>query len=355
MSFYKSAETYYAEMTSTLSDVDVSEHSLIYNSLMPTCYELSYQSLMLDEALKMVFAKTALDNGYSNYLALRCAEQGLTKKSASSATGVIKVTGVIGYTFPSGALVSTSLGITYTTDSALTLTAEYGYVNITATGTGSKYNASIGEINSIPVKYQGISSVTNENEIIDGYDEETDESLYERYLIKVQTPVTSGNEYHYLNWALAVDGCGGARVASLWNGNGTVKVTIINSNKVGADQALINSVAAYIEENRPIGATVTVVSATEKAININIELTIDTNNYTMDTVKSNIETNIISYLKSIAFKQTYVSYAQIGSIILSTIGVKDYSDLLINSGTSNIAIANSEVAVIGSVVANNAA
>lgn len=350
MAFFKSAETYYAEMTSTMNDVDISEHSLIYNSLMPCCYELSYQSLMLDEATKMVFAKTALDNGYSSYLELRCAEQGLTKKAVSTAAGTIKVTGVIGYTFPSGALVSTSLGISYTTDSALTLTAEYGYVNITASGTGSSYNADIGDINTIPVKYEGISSVTNETAITDGYDEETDEELYDRYLIKVQTPVTSGNEYHYLNWSLSVDGCGGARITSLWNGNGTVKVTIINSNKVGADAALINSVKAYIEANRPVGATVTVISAIEKAININATLTIDTNNYTLATVKASIITNITNYLKEIAFKQTYVSYAQIGSIILGTTGVKDYSNLTINSGTSNITIANSEVAVIGSVV-----
>ena len=35
MSFYKSAEDFYNEMTSTIKDVDTSEHSLIYKSNMP--------------------------------------------------------------------------------------------------------------------------------------------------------------------------------------------------------------------------------------------------------------------------------------------------------------------------------
>ena len=131
MAFYKSVEEYYKEMTSTLSDVDISKHSLIYNSLMPCCYELSYQSLMLDEATKMVFAKSALDNGYSDYLEKRCLEQGLTRKLATIATGVIKVTGVSGSTFPSGVLVSTDLGITYITQSTLIIAITgFGYVNI---------------------------------------------------------------------------------------------------------------------------------------------------------------------------------------------------------------------------------
>ena len=45
------------------------------------------------------------------------------------------------------------------------------------------------------------------------------------------------------------------------DGSGTVKVIIINSEKGVASEELINEVKTHIEENRPIGAEVTVESA----------------------------------------------------------------------------------------------
>lgn len=171
--------------------------------------------------------------------------------------------------------------------------------------------------------------------------------MRERYYTKVRTPATSGNKWHYLNWAKEVIGVGDARVFPLWNGNGTVKIVIINSNKRAADSILINNVANYIEDNRPIGANVTVVSATEKPININVTLVIDSKNYVLENIKTDIERNIVEYLKKIAFVSDYVSYAQIGNIIFNTEGVIDYSSLLLNNGTANITINNEEVAVLG--------
>ncbi|AGX43273.1 baseplate J/gp47 family protein [Clostridium saccharobutylicum] len=144
--YFKAANQYYKEMTSTLNDVDTSKHSLIYNSLMPTSYEMSYQSMMLDEIVKQVFAKTALENGYGKFFERRCLEQGIERKQVTIATtDSFKIIGIKGSTLPKGAIVGTSLGITYTTDSATTLNdSGVGYCSITATGQGSKYNCSVG-------------------------------------------------------------------------------------------------------------------------------------------------------------------------------------------------------------------
>lgn len=349
MAFYKSAEVYYAEMTSTMTDVDVSKYSLIYNSLMPCAYELSYQSQMLDEAVKMVFASTALANGYDDYVILRCSEKGLTRKIASTATSIVKVQGVVGYTFPSGALVSTSLGLTYTTDSALTLTADYGYINITASGEGSSYNAGVGEINSIPVKYEGISSVTNEVAIDDGYDIESISDLYARYLVQVQNISTSANPAQYKEWALSVDGIKFAECYPTWAGAGTVKIVCANSNKRACDAELIANVQTYIESVRPIcSGILTVESVTEVPLNISFTLLYDSTTYTLDTVKSNITDVINTYLNTLDIG-TSISYNKIGALILSAAGTTDYSNLLINGTTSNISLNNTEVATIGEV------
>ena len=73
-------------------------------------------------------------------------------------------------------------------------------------------------------------------------------------------------------WAKEVGGVGDAKCLPLWNGNGTVKVIIINSDKGVADSDLIERVAEHIEESRPIGAEVTVESAAPLVVNVNAKV-----------------------------------------------------------------------------------
>lgn len=200
-----------------------------------------------------------------------------------------------------------------------------------------------------PVQITGVTSVTNPQPVINGLNVETDEDLLIRLLDKVRMPATSGNKYHYKLWAKEVEGVGGARVVPLWNGNGTVKVIIINSNKEPTDENLIEDVYRYIETQRPIGANVTVVSAIGVPIDINVRLIID-RNYSLYDIKSDIEERIIKYLRDeVAFKESYISYAIIGSLIIGVDGVKDYTDLTINGIKDNIVIADDEVAYFNSL------
>ncbi len=356
--FFKSAEDYYKEMTSTLKDVDISKKSLVYNSLMPCCYELSYQSMMLDEATKMVFASSALENKYSLYLERRCLEHGIMKKLFTIAFGIIKVAGKKKAKLPKGALVSTKLGRTYFTNEDLILDdSGIGFVGITASEKGSKYNVDVGEICCLPVKYEGILSVLNEEKIINGYDQESDEDLYNRYLLKVQTPATSGNDYHYKQWCLETEGCGSAKIYEETNDKfekelGSVLCVISNSNKRAASKELIDKVKEHIEKVRPIGATVFVVSVEELLLNISVNLTYNSKEFTLDKIKDNIKNSIEEYLKKVALNINYISIAKIGALILSSDGVEDYNNLIINGSTNNIKIKENQIAVLSEVVCN---
>ena len=71
----------------------------------------------------------------------------------------------------------------------------------------------------MPVQIAGIVSVSNSNALTGGYDAETDEAYYERYLLRLQTPPTSGNQYHYRLWALEVTGVGGVQIYPLGHGD----------------------------------------------------------------------------------------------------------------------------------------
>ncbi|QEK11703.1 baseplate J/gp47 family protein [Crassaminicella thermophila] len=333
-------------MLSNISDeYDKTEGSFFYDTTKPVAIELESVYKEQESILDKGFVETAT----GEWLDKKVAEQGLTRKPATKATGYVTIEGSEGAIINAGDKVANDT-VTYTILESKTIDSTLkASVQVECDEFGSVGNVPINAIKYFPVTLSGLTKVYNEEKIDNGYDGETDEELRQRYYDKVRTPATSGNKYHYRNWAKEVTGVGDARVFPLANGPGTVKVMIIDSNKTGAEQELIDAVYNHIEENRPIGATVTVVSATEVPININVTLTIDTDNYAEQEVITNIENNITAYLKEIAFVEDYVSYAKVGSIILDTIGVLDYSNLIVNGGTSNITIADNEVAVLGGV------
>lgn len=192
----------------------------------------------------------------------------------------------------------------------------------------------------------GVSAVTNKNSAYDGFDEETDEELLERLLFKVRQPATSGNKNHYIIWATNVEGVGGVKVLPLWNGNGTVKVIITNAENEIASEDLIAKVQNYIDEQKPIGATVTVVSP--KPLNIDIGLKVTKGSGNPNEIK-----NVVNdFFKTTAFEREYVSYAQVGKVILekaTTTGVQDYSNLTLNNKTENIALTDEQLPTVGQV------
>ncbi len=339
-------EAIQARLLSNISnEYDKTDGSFIYDIEKPVAIELEKLSVRIDEVLNNGFADTAI----GVYLDKVVNEQGVYRKQATKATGIVTITGVAGAIINAGELVaSDSVNYIFIQDGVIPDTKTID-VPVECEVAGTIGNVPVGAIKYYPKTLEGLQTATNKGALTNGYDTETDEALRERYYLKVKTPTTSGNKYHYLNWAKEVTGVGDAKVIPLWNGNGTVKVIVINSNKRAADSSLLNSVSKYIEDNRPIGATVTVISAIEKPINISVTLVIDIQNYAVEEVKQTIESNLIEYFKNIAFKDTYVSYAKVGNIIIESEGVLDYSNLLLNNGTANIAIANDEVAFLGGI------
>ncbi|SMB97931.1 Uncharacterized phage protein gp47/JayE [Thermanaeromonas toyohensis ToBE] len=141
-----------------------------------------------------------------------------------------------------------------------------------------------------------------------------------------------------------------------WNGQDQLELRITRlttdtTTIVWVDRAVYRSTFSKDtgEGKAPIGARVTVEPATAVLINISATLTIAPG-YNADSVKSAVVENLKSYIRSLAFADDNdVRYARIGTVILDTPGVLDYSNLLVNGGTSNIAIGPQEVAVLGTV------
>lgn len=131
-------------------------------------------------------------------------------------------------------------------------------------------------------------------------------------------------------------------------GTGTVKVIIVDSNYEIVSEELVQKVADYIETVRPIGAMVTVVSATPKSINIAADIVGDID-------ETAFRAAVQEYFKEIEKKSIrgaigeYVAIAKIGSLIIEEGRAEDYTELSLNGMNGNVDLADDEIAVLGEV------
>lgn len=332
-----------SRLLSEISDeFDKTVGSFFYDINKPVSGEMADIKKRNEEILKNGFAITA----EGIYLDNKVAEQGIKRKSATCALVDVKITGTPGAIITEGDKVASDT-ITFTVMETKEI-KEIGEVIVRAVCDvpGKLGNVPVGAINRFPVTLTGLVEVINTTPATDGFDEETDDELRTRYFEKVSLPATSGSKYHYVMWAKEVSGVGDAKCIPLWNGNGTVKVIIINSEKGVASEELISEVTQHIEENRPIGAEVTVESASPLVIDISVALVLS-NGVDTETAKTRISESITKYLQKNTFSTTYISYAQIGGCILSCDEVKDYGNLTLNDDIDNIPVSDTQVPVLG--------
>ncbi|GCD10599.1 baseplate J/gp47 family protein [Clostridium tagluense] len=329
---------------------DKSEGSFFHDAEIPIAIELEKSYKEQEKQWDRGYADTATGIDLEKIV----GDYGITRKIATKATSIVIATGTVGSLILKGDKVaSDSIEFIFMENKIIDATLQVS-VNVECEIEGVIGNIPIGAIKFFPVTLAGLVSVTNPNNISNGYDAETDKDLRTRYYEHIRTPATSGNKWHYRNWAKEVIGVGDAKVFPLWDksngkdGAGTVKVVIVNSNKSLVDTTLTNAVIEHIEEERPIGATVTVIGATGKTINITAKVPLATG-YNISNIQQEFLKTLGGYLKDITFVNTYLSYAKLGNILLNTLGVLDYTDLKINNEISNIGLKDEEIPIIGTI------
>lgn len=324
------------------SEYDTSVGSFYYDNLKAVDIEMDN----IDSSIADATSKLDISNLTGDELTQRVYERtGLTRKLATYATTTVNIVGTSGAAINTGDKVSSdTVNFTFQ-ESKLVDTSGQANVQVQCEIAGSSGNVPVGAIKYFPITLSGLTSVTNLEAVTNGYDAESDADLLERYYEKIQTPSKTNNKAQYKSWAEEVTGVGDAIVFSLWNGDNTVKVVIIDSNKQPAGSDLVTQVQEYIDPGSAgtgdgtsgIGNYCTVESATGKTINVTF--TADKDPAVTDADRlTNVTKSINDYFKSIAYKDTQVSYAKISSFILASSGILDISNLLVNGGTANISI-----------------
>ena len=295
-----------------------------------------------------------LDETSGEYIDRQAAIVGVVRKAGTKASCTITFSGTDGASVPEGMTFYTTAGTAFLLQETVTVQNGSGTGTLVAEEAGESGNIGAGEITQTLRNCSGISGYTNEA-ASGGTDPEADGALLMRYLEQMRKTATSGNPYQYQQWANSISGVGLSRVIAKWNGAGTVKVVLAGPDMGPAGEAAVSACAAYIETQRPVGATVSVVPATAKALAVAAEVTIDNSTTTKEAVQEVFAGELQAYFESLvraAFaknldaeldtitNETYtVSYNRISAILLTIRGVVDYTSLTVGGGSRAISVA----------------
>ncbi|MHC8516980.1 baseplate J/gp47 family protein [Sporosarcina sp. ITBMC105] len=347
-------ETHEAMIRMAPPNIDTSEGGMYWDHTKPTAM---VKSRLVEYELTLTVMMMFPQFATGKYLEWHGEPIGVVRKPASHSIGHVTFVGTNGTTIPRGTVVMTAGG--EDEEAQRFVTADEGVIDvsgsvilpITSLSTGVIANVPAGSIRYLESGIEGISDLINNEPTKDGLDSESDESLRGRILQRNQNKPLSGSRGDYERWAKEVPGVGDATAIPLWDGEGTVKVLVTDSENRIASPELITAVKNYIdpidgmgEGVAPIGSIVTVDTLTPILLYLKMSLTVAEGFETLK-VLDDVKSNINKYLAD----KLLVQYAKVGSLIINTNGVSDYDNLLINSNTENIPLKIGERAIVESI------
>lgn len=345
--------------------IDKREGSIIYDALAPACYQLAEFVFTLNNILLEAFVQTAT----GKYLDYRAEENGLTRILATKAVAKAKFVGHndIPYSVPIGSRFS-SIGdnpIYY----AVTEEISPGTYYIESEQVGTENNKYVGEL--LPLdNFNSLVSATLLSIDITARDDETDDDLRKRILNTKDIVSFGGNIKDYINFTSSLEGVGAVQIYPVWQGGGTVKVVLLDSEYNVPSPTLIEKVQTAIDPQgtqngyglAPIGHSVTVAGPTNKNINISMHVDIEVGNR-LDLIKPLIQKALEEHFLSIRknwsnhndlYQYSQVVYrSQIIAALLKVSGVANVSNLRLNNADADVTLkmdnTAQECAFLGSV------
>ena len=339
-----------ADMLSSLefegADVSIREGSYANTLVSVAAYQLFKLYQLIPGILTMVFP----DATSGEYIDKNAAQVGMVRAAGKKATVEITFTGSDGTFLPAGtALYAPESGLRYLTTEDATIVGGVATALAEAAEVGVDYNLPAGYITSMYINVAGIISVNNLSAATGGVDVESDADFFARYHLRRTLPITSGNKNHYITWATEMTGVSYANCIPLWNGNGTVKVVIGGADRGPVDETIRQACYNHIEDNRPIGATVTVVSVVEREIPLAAKVTL-VDGYTTEQVGDQLSAAVSALLASQPFGETVtIPFSRFLACLLQCPGVADYSAFTVDGGSSAVTINPEDAAVVGTV------
>ena len=330
------------------NNVDKREGSIIYDALAPAAIELQLAYIELDTILNETFA----DTSSREYLIKRANERGITPKKATYAV----LQGEFNMDVPIGSRFSCN-DLNYIIIEQIST----GVFKMQCESLGVAGNNNFGDL--IPIDYiEGLETAKLTNILIPGEDEEETESLRSRYFNSLDSQAFGGNVADYKEKTNSLNGVGGVKVYPVWNGGGTVKLVIINSDYEKPSELLINEVQTAIDpiQNQgngvgiaPIGHVVTVVGCATHSVDITTDITYQ-EGWNWESIKPYVEKVIDDYFKELASQwdsndNLIVRISQIETRLLNITGVVDIANTTLNGVAQNLTIDADYIPIRGEI------
>lgn len=333
------------------NDIDKREGSIIYDAIAPVAIELVNAYISLDAVLNESFADTQT----REFLIRRAAERGIVPFPATKA--ILK--GVF-----TPATLEIPIGTRFSCDNlnySVVAKIAAGEYRMECETVGTVGNETFGKL--IPIEYvDGLETATLTELLIPAEDDEDTEVLRKRYFDSFNNNAYGGNIADYIEKTNSLNGVGCTKVTPVWNGGGTVLLTILDSEFNPASEELIADVQEAIDPTQdesglgiaPIGHVVTVKTATTVPINVAAKF-LFSDNYTFENTKAQIEQVISDYLleqRKLWAESDYliIRVLQIEARILANVqGVLDITDTKINGSAENLQLSEYQVPVLGVV------
>lgn len=185
-----------------------------------------------DVATTDTVAAALVDYSWGDYLDAHGDTLGVVRRDEVKAKGHVTFSGEDGSLIGIGVEVSTTQvdpddePTSYLTTESGTVASGTLTLAVEADEAGAAGNVPSGAIELVMSAPNGVTAVTNSQAITGGSDLETDESYRDRIRLAWSAAQGAGSVADYERWSLALEGIGFVRVTPIWNGPGTVKVTV---------------------------------------------------------------------------------------------------------------------------------
>lgn len=326
-------------------NLDYREGSMVFNALASAAIELAIAYTELDNTRNESFVGTAS----REYALIGCEQMGMDISVFEASPGTHK--GAFNVKIPIGSRWNCDL-YNYTVVEYIGLEkARFTYRLICETP-GTAPNDLRGNLTPITDIPDGLNYAELIECLIEGENETPDEEIKQAYYDYVNSTASDGNITQYKRWCDNYEGIGNYKIIPLWDGDNTVKVSILSSSNRAASEELVAEFQEYLDPNSegmgngvaPIGAIVTVSTATELPITVAATVTMKPG-YSDTTA---IDTALTEYFAEIAYEKSMVAYMNVGAVILGVNGVDSVADLKVNGKTEDIILETEQIPVLSS-------
>lgn len=336
------------------SSIDKREGSIIYDAIAPAAAELAIMYIELAYLLDRAFPDTETGDD----LTKKCRERSVFRTAATYAIrkGYFEKADGSGCDLEIGTRFSGG-DINFTVSERIAA-GQYRLTAETAGDIGNEYIGTLFPINYVP----DLTAARLADILIPGEDEETDDALRARYFASLESQAFGGNIADYKNKVELLQGVGSVKVIPVWNGGGTVKIIVVDSEWGVPSSELVEYVQEEIDPVgiqgtgvglAPIGHVVTVEGVTGTTIDISFTLTFNTDvtwSIVQDAIKATIQVYFDELSRSWADSDSIVvRISQIETKVLNVAGVIDIAGTAINGKKTNITLDLNAIPILGEV------